>query len=330
MSVRSQGSASRSEHSQEGISGNAPSMREARRCIRSKPRTTRAALALLAVSIVAASCSASSRGEKAQTPDQGALETALHTWSGFPVAASPRPMILLGPHVIGPAGGFLSSDAKNAFDSGQITPPATWPASPPTADGFAIAGTEAAFKTFVTSVSSPGPSGTPLQTTAVKLGSGLFLTDRGYRRYPAWLFSLSGVQSPVAVLALKPSDLYSEHYVTQPELMSASVGADGKSLRVRFVGGAVGPGPCGATYSLSVEESTHAVAVSVRSHPNPSPTTTASPPAVPIACSAVGYPDSAAAELEAPLGARVVVDGRSKGALVVSDVAPGTPGFGPA
>jgi hypothetical protein len=129
-------------------------------------------------------------------------------------------------------------------------------------------------------------------------------------------------------LAVKPSDSYSEPYVTQPVLRSASIGVDGRTLRVRFAGGAEGPGPCGATYSLAVAESAQAVAVVVTSHPNKVATTTSGPDAVPIACAAVGFPDSAEAKLKAPLGARVVVDARSKGALVVSDVVPGT--LGPA
>jgi hypothetical protein len=111
-------------------------------------------------------------------------------------------MILLGPNALGPKGGFSSDDAKSAFASGQITPPAAWPSSPPTAGGFAIAGAQSTFKTLVTSIESPGPSGTPLNTTAVQLGSGLYLTDRGYRTLPAWLFWLSGVQNPAVVLAV--------------------------------------------------------------------------------------------------------------------------------
>ena len=39
-------------------------------------------------------------------------------------------------------------------------------------------------------------------------GYGLFLTDRGMRQLPAWLFGLAGIHGRSAVLAVAPAQIY--------------------------------------------------------------------------------------------------------------------------
>lgn len=130
------------------------------------------------------------------------LDRALHAWAGFPARSSPRPLILLEGEVLNPGNGFPDETSKEAFGNGQITVPAGgWPESPNRSMGFPIIGAAAAFKTLTTPGSNALGSPPPLGTTAVQLGSGLFLTDRGWRTLPAWLFSLTGVQNPAEVLA---------------------------------------------------------------------------------------------------------------------------------
>jgi hypothetical protein len=43
------------------------------------------------------------------------LRRALRAWSGFAVSASPRPLVLVGPQVADPAGGFPSGAIKLAY-----------------------------------------------------------------------------------------------------------------------------------------------------------------------------------------------------------------------
>jgi hypothetical protein len=176
--------------------------------------------------------------------------------------------------------------------------------------GFPIIGASAAFNTLTTTTGSIGaPVTPPLNITGVHLGSGLFLTDRGYRDLPAWLFSLSGVQNPAKVLAVRPSAVYSAPLATggiSPAEMSAMVGVGGRKIVVNFAGASAGSGPCTASYTLSFKESKQAVAIGVISHSNGK---------ADVACAAVGSLRHATAELEEPLGTRVIVDASTKGAV---------------
>ncbi|MGH9090865.1 MAG: hypothetical protein ACRDZR_05730 [Acidimicrobiales bacterium] len=211
----------------------------------------------------------------------------------------------------GPEDGFPDDDSKLAFGNGEITPPATWPTAPASSMGFHVIGARAAFKELTTATNQVGAP-PPLSATGVRLGTGRFLTDRGYRSLPAWLFSLSGIQDPAAVLAVATSAVYSPPATgdgTPPAEMSATVGGDGRHLVVNFAGAPAGTGPCTASYSLSIKASRRAVAVDVISHAHHEPG---------VACSLIGYPRHAAAELAAPLGARVVVDASSGGAASVT------------
>jgi hypothetical protein len=214
--------------------------------------------------------------------------------------------VFLEGYVLDPEFGFPDDNSKIAYGNGEITAPASWPASPTSSMGFPIIGASSAFKMLTTPNSVLG-SPPPLSTTHVALGSGLFLTDRGWRLLPAWLFSLSGVQNPAKVLAVAPKDIYLAP-VTQsgvsPAQLSVTVGPGGRRIVANFVGAAAGTGPCTASYTLAIKESRQAVAVAVISHPYRGLQ----------ACSAVGYSRHATAELNTPLGARVVVDAKSDGA----------------
>ncbi len=152
----------------------------------------------------------------------------------------------------------------------------------------------------------------PLFTTSIELGSGLFLTDRGWQVLPAWLFSLGGIHDPAKVLAVAPSDMYMApvtHAGTSPAQLSVTVGVGGRRIIANFAGASSGTGPCTASYTLSVKESKQAVAVAVIPHPHGENGGTV------VACTAEAHLRHATAELRAPLGARVVVDASTEGAV---------------
>ncbi len=244
------------------------------------------------------------------------LAQALHKWSHFPAATSPRPLIPLEGYVLGPEDGFPDDSSKTAFLNGDITAPARWPASPKSSGGFPIIAASKAFKTLTASHSVLG-SPPPLTTTGVTLGSGLFLTDRGWRVLPAWLFSLSGVQNPAKVLAVGSSDIYSAPVTRDGESLaqlSVTVSPGGRHIVANIVGSPAGTGPCTASYTLSIRESTRAVAIAVVPHPHGSGAQGGGL----VACAGVGYPRHVSAELNAPLGIRVVVDAGTDGAAAAS------------
>ena len=177
--------------------------------------------------------------------------------------------------------------------------------------GYAITKASRAFRTLSASKATVG-SPSPLAVTSTSLGSGLFLTDRGWRILPAWLFSLSGVQNPAKILAVAPSRTYSAPATkdgVSPAQMSVHIGPGGRRIVAEFVGAASGTGPCTASYTLSVKESEQAVAIAVNAH------WARVPPGQ--ACAAVGYQRHASAELRTPLGARVVVNAMPQGAVSV-------------
>lgn len=266
--------------------------------------------ALFLIPLLQLACTPASAAPAGVHAERAILNRALHAWAGFPVRSSPRPLILLQGYVLAPEYGFSDDNSSNAFWNGDITPPASWPAAPASSMGLPIIGALAAFKELRKMTTSSHPVGTPppLSTTGVDLGTGRFLTDRGYRNLPAWLFSLSGVQSPAKVLAVGTSAVYSPP-VTRPAQMSATVDPGGRHMVVNFAGARAGTGPCTASYSVAVEESETAVAVDVIQHAHGSPH---------VICTLVGHSRYASAELATPLGARVVVDASTGGAASVS------------
>ena len=246
--------------------------------------------------------------------DSAQLNGALHAWAGFPVQRSPRLLVLLHGYVLGPEDGFPTTASKDAYGNGEIVAPTSWPAAPASSMGYPIVRASAAFKKLTTSRTSSHPVGTPppLSTTGVQLGTGQFLTDRGNRTLPAWLFSLSGVENPAKVLAVAQSAIYSAPATnggTSPAQLSATIGAGGRRLVANFAGAPAGTGQCTAGYSILVKESKQAVAVLVVSHPHGGPH---------AQCFKQAYSRQATAKLAVPLGARVVVDASNKGAASVT------------
>jgi hypothetical protein len=271
---------------------------------------------LLIISFQAAACASASAEPKQSQSNSAAFDRALGAWAAFPVGSSPRPIVLLEGNVLNPELGFSDDNTKLAFGNGEVTAPASWPVTPKSSMGFLITGAPAAFKVLTTPTSNTLGAPPPLRTTDVQLGSGVFLTDRGWRVLPAWLFSLSGVENPAKVLAVRPSDIYSAPAARggfSPTQLSVTVSHGGRHIVANIVGATAGSGPCTASYTLSIKESKQAVAVAVVAHPHGSGN---------VACSAVAYLRHAAAELKAPLGARVVVDAKSGGAAAATGSSP--------
>jgi hypothetical protein len=156
------------------------------------------------------------------------------------------------------------------------------------------------------------PAGIRLRVTTVRLGTGVFLTDRGLRRLPAWLFGFVGIHGPAAVLAVAPAQIFSPPIPTggrPPVVDGAFLHPGRRALTVRFTGAPAGHGPCTASYSLRVATSATAVAISVTEHPHGSAN---------VACPAIGYRRQVTTMLPAPLGARVAVDAVSRTAVPVT------------
>jgi len=244
------------------------------------------------------------------------LDRALHAWAGFPARSSPRPVVLLQGDVLNPEKGFPDDSSKEAFDNGRITQPASWPGSPSRSMGFPVIGAAAAFTILTTPTSRPVGSAPPLGTTAVRLGSGLFLTDRGWRTLPAWLFSFTGVENPAKVVAVGPSSIYpapATSAATPPAQLSVTTTPGSRHIVANFAGAPTGTGACTASYTLSIKESPQAVAIAVNAHPHRAP-----PGVGDVACASVAVLRHASAELKAPIGPRVVVDTASEAASVTA------------
>jgi len=230
------------------------------------------------------------------------LPAALQPWVTFPVDALPRPIVLVDAPVAGPRGFYGSEKAKMAFASGMFDRPTRMPAGPDTAGGYPIISPDEAFDLLKSQAKDPPAGSLRLTTSDVHLGTSTFLTDRGPKTMPAWLFSMAEVDGPVAVLAVAPEAQWfpAELASGQSHDIGAIIGADNRTLTVNFVGAESENGPCGVRYSVRLTESHTAVIVTVVSNPNANDTTTV--------CTLVGYQRHASAALKEPIGARVLVD----------------------
>src|SRR5215475_8814113 len=92
--------------------------------------------AAVVLAVVLASCSS----PVAARPRPGGqeLRRALAAWARFPVAASPRPLVLAGPDITAPPAGFPSGADKLAYEAGAITFPPAMPHGPASAGGFRV------------------------------------------------------------------------------------------------------------------------------------------------------------------------------------------------
>jgi hypothetical protein len=214
--------------------------------------------------------------------------------------------VLVGSLVLGPSK-FLDGQAKLDFMNGAFEGPALLPAGPASADGYPVISAVAAIALLRSQShgAPPSPSTTHLTITDARFGAATFLTDRGDRTLPAWLFTFARVDGTVAVLAISPqSEWLPPGFVAGDFGASfangATVAGDHRTLTAGFTGAPPGTGPCTASYALSLTESPTAVVVTVtESSHNPSTQTV---------CTLVGHLRTATAVLAAPLGARVVLD----------------------
>jgi hypothetical protein len=148
------------------------------------------------VGVLLAACGSGPGSERVISGQQPASQL-LQAWAGFPVHASPRPLVLVGSLVLGPSK-FLDGQAKLDFMNGAFNGPASLPAGPATADGYPVISAAAAIALLRSQShgAPPSPSATHLTITEARFGAQKFLTDRGDRTLPAWLFTLARVDAP--------------------------------------------------------------------------------------------------------------------------------------
>lgn len=252
-----------------------------------------------------------------EQPVEGELgaDRALALWAGFPVAAEPRPVVVVGPDYRPPDFEGGKGDEKDlAFKLGRWTVPKRMTLPPRSADGYAIRYVGAMLEELRTDLErsatpeeieagyTPGTAEEravrPLVTSS-KLEKASFTTDRGVRSLPAWIVNFRGQDRPLVMLAVAhPSrfaPLTSRHADSK-----LRVSADGMNLTYGFTGAPPGRGPCDAEYEAVVQESPTAVAVGARKYllARKKEGTTCGPP---------NHPRTVTIQLTQPLGDRVVV-----------------------
>jgi hypothetical protein len=275
------------------------------------------AAAVCCVVVIALSSSVNAAPSSAQ-PSSSPVSAALAAWSHFPAHASTRPLVLVDDDTVNaPTLGFPSDDTKLAYEDGTFTAPLSLPAGPQSAAGFPLVSSQSAFNALKAAATPGPPAAAPLLVTSVKLGTGVFATDRGRRTLPAWLFAFQGVGNPAQVLAVSPRRLFAPPrrilvqapaLESSPTIGSATLAPNHRTLRVGFAGAPEGTGPCEAMYSLSVGASRTAVALEVHvvTHDRAD-----------AGCLLQASFNQLATTLAAPLGPRVVVDADSLTAVPV-------------
>ena len=270
--------------------------------------------AAIALALMLAGCGAVPGGQ-GNLPPPSPPTAALAKWTDFPVNANPRPIIWFGgiAEKIG-EGQFNSNDAKVAWlchkfvlASGvQLTSTGSSPASVRWTSGVGAAypRTIGSKDAFAQVMARPGGDSTmcgssrPFTITTASLGTGDFSTDRGEAAMTAWVFDIPEINSSIAYPALDPSVYWGGKATTSDgQGIGARVSADGKTLTIALTGGPE-RGACGIDYTAAAAESSTAVAVAIKAYPHD---TTA-------VCDLVGYARTVTVVLNAPLGARVLLD----------------------
>jgi hypothetical protein len=212
--------------------------------------------------------------------------------------------------------GFVNGDAKLAFSLGRVTPPTRFPSSPARDGHWTVISAQQAFHLLAT----PTPpvqgtyAGPPDRVLSVHRGTDIWETAHGTMRFPAWLFTVSGLKGTASVLALSPSDLFQPRHVSEPRpgpnvsVSSAVLGDGGRTITIGFVGGQIGTKGCDDTYQARVVQETDIVVVFVAE-------TRVIPPGV--LCLLPGYLDHLSVRLSKPIGNRVLIDGVSASAVPV-------------
>ena len=248
------------------------------------------------------------------SPNNGGESTAAaaRMWASFPVAATPRPIVLLGDAIDGPMA-FPDNASKLAFLEGRVRLATSLPSTPVARAGYPLLSAADAVRQLRAGGQVPTTT-SPIYITGIALVDHAFLTDRGTRPLPAWRMQLRGVSGDVYVLAVAPSARYP--HTAQPDEPTSPATSNGRSLTIGFVARHRSTGPCDPAYrsTLRVAQTRTAVvlAVTIRDEPLP-------PRAGPVACPALiteptrrperGAPRTVTVKLGQPLGNRVVVDG---------------------
>ena len=255
-----------------------------------------------------------SRNEQPNTDPivQGELgaDQALALWANFPVAAEPRPLVIVGPDYRPPS--FESDKKVVAFGLGRWSVPKRMTLPHRTADGYAIRYVGAALEELRASLEqSAGEEelttglepGTAEERAArpviidAKLDHASFATDRGVRSLPAWVVSFAGQSRPLILVAVASPSRYDPRTSRHAE-STVRVSSDGRQLTYAFTGAAPGRGPCEAEYAPVVEESPTAVAIGARTYLAKGD---------PAACGPLTHRRTVSIQLDQPLGDRVAV-----------------------
>jgi hypothetical protein len=184
-------------------------------------RTAAATLAVLALTAALAGCARDTVvdrvGVAAPQPEgTGDIDQALAAWRDFPVDRHPRPIVLIGPVAVRPAG-YTTGDAKVAAVSGRYRIDVPLPPDPPPAtvalpDGPAtvpVIGAAAAVDLMKADAgeSKGGENVPPLAIVGFEFGTEALPTDRGTVTLPVWRVHTADELGPTVVLAVADSAL---------------------------------------------------------------------------------------------------------------------------
>lgn len=240
-------------------------------------------------------------------------EQALALWAAFPVAAEPRPVVIVGPDYRSP---YLGSDDGNlAFSLGRWTVPKRMTLPPRSAAGYAIRYVGAALEELRADLEDASDdadeaAGLTLGTaeeraarpivSGARLDTASFTTDRGVRNLPAWVVNFRGQERPLVMLAVASPNRFAPRTAEYAD-SELKVSRDGLKLTWAFPGAPPGRGPCEAEYQPVFQESATAVAVGAQKY---------LARAGEEACPPATTTRTVSIQLARPLGDRVVVTAR--------------------
>jgi hypothetical protein len=166
-----------------------------------------------------------------------------------------------------------------------------------------------ALAALVADVDKPCRTCTPLEVTAANLATGLTETATGPAEVPTWVFTIKGTAVRVTRVAVDSSVTLNPppwNAKDPPEGISIDLAvgdAGSRTLDVEFVGAVkTAADACGADYNAEAVESELAVVVIIHAIGHDG--------AAPQLCRAMGKTRTATVSLSAPLGERVVLEGR--------------------